>query len=30
MEEMSKAFLGSMGALKVHESRELGRFGQPL
>jgi len=30
VEEMSKAFLGSMGALKVHESGELGRFSQPL
>jgi len=30
VEEMSKAFLRSMGALKVHESGELGRFGQPL
>jgi len=30
VDEMRKAFLRSMGALKVHESGELGRFGQPL
>jgi len=30
VDEMSKAFLRSMGALKVYESGELGWFGQPL
>ena len=30
VDEMSKAFLRSMGPLKVHESGELRRFGQPL